>query len=416
MNNADGDVGRAPLTPLTSYQKRLFVFLSVATFFEGYDFLALAQILPELRREMGITTAEEGALISVINVGTILAYFLVRKADRWGRRRVMTVTIAGYTLCSLLTGFAPNVPVFAGLQLLARIFLIGEWAVAMIYAAEEYPKDRRGMVIGVIQACASLGAITCAGVVPLLLKTQVGWRAVYFVGAIPLVIIAFARRNLRETARFQAREVEEKQQPLGTILRSPYKKRMLQMAGIWALTYICTQNAVLFWKEFATSERGLTSGQVGTCMTIAATSSLPLIFAAGKLLDRIGRRRGAVVIFVLTAVGVFGAYSLRSVTGLTVSLVLAIFGVTAVLPVLNAFTSELFPTSLRSDAFAWSNNLLGRSVGVLSHMGVGVAAAQVGWGPTIAATSVFPLIALGLIWGLLPETVGKELEETSATA
>jgi putative MFS transporter len=327
----------------------------------------------------------------------------------------MTVTIAGYTLCSLLTGFAPNAPVFAGLQLLARVFLIGEWAVAMIYAAEEYPKDRRGMVIGVIQACASLGAITCAGVVPLLLKTQVGWRAVYFVGAIPLVIIAFARRNLRETARFQAREVEEKQQPLGRILRSPYKKRMLQMAVIWALTYVCTQNAVLFWKEFATSERGLTSGQVGTCMTIAATSSMPLIFMAGKLLDRIGRRRGAVVIFTLTAIGVFGAYSLRSVTGLTASLVLAIFGVSAVLPVLNAFTSELFPTSLRSDAFAWSNNLLGRSIGVLSHIGVGVAAASVGWGPAIAATSVFPLFALALIWILLPETVGKELEETSAT-
>jgi putative MFS transporter len=121
------------------------------------------------------------------------------------------------------------------------------------------------------------------------------------------------------------------------------------------------------------------------------------------------------VIFTLTAIGVVGAYSLRSVAGLTASLVLAIFGVSAVLPVLNAFTSELFPTSLRSDAFAWSNNLLGRSVGVLSHIGVGVAAARVGWGPAIAATSVFPLVALGLIWVLLPETVGKELEETSAT-
>ncbi|WP_437735703.1 MFS transporter [Sorangium sp. So ce1335] len=406
----------APKTPFTPYQRRLFWFLSVASFFEGYDYLALTQILPNFGAEMGLAARHEGLLVGFINAGTMIAYLLVRKADEWGRRRVLTITIAGYTLFSVLTGFAPNVYVFAVFQLLARIFLLGEWAVSMVYAAEEYPSDRRGMVIGVIQAFSSLGSIVCAGVVPLLLATPYGWRSVYFVGGIPLVIMAVARRGLRETARFEQAAAErqgEGAQPLLRIWRTPYRGRMLQLALIWGLTYVCTQNAVTFWKSFALRERGFTDAEVGASITFAAVVSMPLIFASGKLLDVVGRRRGAVIIYVLAAGGVLGAYSLGSRAGLTAALVFAIFGASGVLPVLNAYMTELFPTHLRSDALAWSNNLLGRIGYLLSPIAVGLAAEEVGWGRAVSATSIFPLFALALILWLLPETRGKELEETA---
>lgn len=401
------------MTPLSSYQRRLFVFLSVATFFEGYDFLALAQILPNLRAEMGVREDQGGLMVSFITLGTVLAFLVVRQADRWGRRRVLTLTIAGYTIFSLLTGLSPNAYAFVAFQLCARIFLIGEWAVTMIYAAEEYPADRRGMVIGVIQACSSLGAITCAGVVPLLLHTHLGWRAVYFVGGVPLCIIAVARRRLRETARFLNRK-QEGPPSLLRILRSPYRGRVFQMALIWGLTYACTNAAITFWKEFAVGERGFSDGEVGRSMAIAASASMPLLFLSGKLLDVLGRRRGAAVIFSLTGIGVYAAYSLTSHGALTAALALGIFGTSAVLPVLNAFTAELFPTELRSDGFAWSNNLLGRFGAVLSPYLVGRLAGTMGWGKAVSLTAVGPLLALGLIWALLPETRGRELEDTSA--
>ncbi|WP_437985040.1 MFS transporter [Sorangium sp. So ce117] len=403
-------------TPFTPYQRRLFWFLSVASFFEGYDFLALTQILPNFGAQMGLLPRHEGLLVGVINSGTMIAYLLVRKADQWGRRRVLSVTIAGYTIFSVLTAFAPNVYVFAVLQLLARIFLLGEWAVSMVYAAEEYPSDRRGMVIGVIQAFSSLGSIVCAGVVPLLLATPYGWRSVYLVGGIPLVLIAVARRGLRETARFEQVAAERKGEgtpPFTRILRTPHRKRMLQLALIWGLTYVCTQNAVTFWKTFALRERGLSDGEVGGSITFAALVSMPLIFASGKLLDVVGRRKGAVIIYVLAAAGVLGAYSLGSRGALTAALVFAIFGASGVLPVLNAYMTELFPTHLRSDAIAWSNNLLGRIGYMLSPIAVGFAAEEIGWGPAVSATALFPLVALALILWLLPETRGKELEETA---
>lgn len=413
-SRADAPLPERP-EALTSYQRWLFFFLSVATFFEGYDLFALAQILPNLRADMGLDPVYAGLLVSFASVGNVLAYFVVDRADRWGRKRVLTVTIVGYTLFSLLTAFSVNVWMFALCQLVARIFLLGEYAVAMVYAAEEYPAARRGMVIGVIQACASLGAIVCAIVVPFLLRTPWGWRSVYLVGTIPLVIIAIARRNLRETERFarDAGDGETRDRSFGRILRTPYRARVFQLAAIWALTLFCTQNAVTFWKEFAIAERGMSDAQVGSALAIASLASLPFLFFVGKVLDVIGRRKGAVVAFLLTTVGVTSSYTLASPGALTFALVIGILGTGSVLPVLNTYTAELFPTELRSEAFAWANNLIGRTAYLASPLILGWSAGHFGWGPTVATTAMFPLVALALILAFLPETVGRELEETS---
>jgi len=88
-------------------------------------------------------------------------------------------------------------------------------------------------------------------------------------------------------------------------------------------------------------------------------------------------------------------------------------GVNTVLTVLNAFTTELFPTRFRGAAFAWSNNLIGRIGYCLSPIAVGALIPRFGWGTTLAATTAFPLLALLLIWFTLPETRGRELEETA---
>ncbi len=400
----------------TPYHWKLFIFLSVATFFEGYDFMALTQLLPNFGAEWELGEAQKGALVTVINLGTVAAYVLVRRADRWGRKRVLTVTIVGYTVFTFLTGFAPNVYVFGALQLVARVFLVGEYAISMVIAAEEFPAARRGNVIGVILAFNSLGAIVCAGVVPTLLETSLGWRAVYFVGVIPLAIIAMARRGLRETERFSAQVglARTSSRGLFHIFKTPHRTRVLQMAAIWFLTYICTHNAVTFWKEFALAERGLTDAEAGGAIALAAVAAMPLVFLSGRLMDGIGRRLGAVVIFLVGSLGVVACYTVEGRWPLTAALVFGIYGASAVPQVLNAYTTELFPTDLRGDAFAWSNNLLGRIGYVFSPAAVGLAAGSIGWGLAVSVTTIFQLAALVLILLLLPETKGRELEETAA--
>ncbi|MEM6954501.1 MAG: MFS transporter [Myxococcota bacterium] len=402
---------------LTPYQRRLFLFLSVATFFEGYDFLALGQILPNLREDFGLDPAWSAYIIGFVNIGTILAFFLVRKADVWGRRRVMTVTIFGYTVMTFLTGLAPNLVVFVVLQLIARIFLLAEWSVSMVYAAEEFPAEKRGTTIGVIQACSSLGSIACAGLVPLLLKSPFGWRTVYFVGIIPLILLAFARRSLGETRRFKERGPEPPPS-LFSIWSSPYVKRVLTLAAVWFVAYIPAQNAVGLWKEFAVNERGLTDGEVGLAIAIAAVGSLPFLFGAGKMIDTLGRKRSSAIIFTIGGFAIVGCYTLHGFVPLTIALGFGIFGASAYLPILNSYGSELFPTQYRGTANAWANNIFGRLGYVLSPFAVGAIVGATGgeYGPVVASTAVFNIVAIALIYATMPETTNRELEDTSTMA
>jgi MFS transporter, putative metabolite:H+ symporter len=324
---------------------------------------------------------------------------------------MLTITILGYTLFTFATAFAQTPYDFALFQIAARIFLIGEISLSMVYAAEEFPADRRGYAIGVIQAASALGAIACAATAPLLLETPWGWRAVFLVGVVPLLLLAYARLSLRETARFADHAAGGiRRRALMDILRSPHRRRILQLAIMWALLFACAQNAVFFWKEFAVAERGFSDGQVGSAFAIAALVSLPPLFFIGRLLDSWGRRPAATMIFLGMASSVVAAYQLHALTSLTLALAIFVFCVSAAFTVMNSLTTELFPTDCRAEAFAWSSNLLGRSGYVFGPAIVGAAAGTLGWGNAVSLTALCPLLALVLILWLLPETKGRQLD------
>jgi putative MFS transporter len=270
------------------------------------------------------------------------------------------------------------------------------------------------MVIGVVQGASSLGAIVCAGVAPMLSASAHGWRTVYFVGIVPLVLLAIARRGLKETQRFQqAAGNQEAPLTMFAIWRTSHRRRVLELGVIWFVSYLAMHNAVSFWKDFALTERGLTDEEAGLSIVVAAVGSMPLTFFAGKLADIVGRRHAAGIVFGVGTVGVLGSYLTSGWLVLTLSLTLAIFCAGGFLSVLNAFTSELFPTRYRASAFGWCNNLIGRTGYVLSPLAVGAVAERVGWAYALAPTALFALLAAALVYAWLPETRGRELEETA---
>jgi putative MFS transporter len=188
---------------------------------------------------------------------------------------------------------------------------------------------------------------------------------------------------------------------------------MLQLAMIWLATFICNQSTTVFWKEFARAERGLSNQRIGAWIAIAALVALPLTVLAGRLIDRFGRRRSAVLIYSAAALGTLGSYSQLPEKVLIVSLMLLIAGTSSAIALLNTWTAESFPTELRGDSLAWSSGLIGRLGFVLSPLLVAELVAPLGWGQSLSLMAVFPLLALGLTLLWLPETAGKELEESA---
>jgi putative MFS transporter len=400
-------------TPLSDYQRKLFFLLGVATFFEGYEYVALSQLLPSLRSAFALTEGQAGIMVSVIGASALLSYGLIRRADVVGRKPMLAITITGYTLTSVLCAVAQDVWQFGAAQLLARSFLLAEYALSMVYIAEEFPADRRGFAVGVLQGLNSFGAIVCAGVVPLLLKTSLGYRAVYLVGALPLVLMTWLRRRVRETERFAQLKEVARGDPFA-IFRSAYRGRVLLLSLINGLTLVCTYLAITYWKEFALAERGFDHAQASRALVIAALASLPLVFFTGRLLDAVGRRYGALILFSIVSASILTAFQAHSFAMLTIGLTGSIFGASAVGPVLNTLTLELFPTAMRADAYGWSYNLLGKLGYVIGPVAVGYGAERWGYGPVISTLTICPLLAVALIFARLPETRGQELEQTAA--
>jgi putative MFS transporter len=172
----------------------------------------------------------------------------------------------------------------------------------------------------------------------------------------------------------------------------------------------------MFWKEFALNERGLSEEAASAAIIQSAVLAMLIAFAAGRFLDAVGRRVGGSILIGCMAVGVFIAYTAHDPLFLKLGLFVGMIGINTMLTVLNAFTTELFPTEHRAQAFAWSNNLIGRIGYWLSPFAIGALVDSHGWGSVIRMTAPFPALAIVLIWILLPETKGRELEQTAKVA
>jgi len=113
-------------------------------------------------------------------------------------------------------------------------------------------------------------------------------------------------------------------------------------------------------------------------------------------------------------VGVGLSYTGAGLGLLTVGVLLGIAGTTCMLSVVQTITTELFPTEIRAESFGIANSLIGRSAGVLSPLVVGLLSVRFGYGAAVQTTALGPLLAMLLILLFVPETRGKELEETAA--
>src|SRR5262245_56450317 len=112
------------------YRSKLLKLLSAATFFEGYDGFVLPFVLVQVLHTFHGGEAMGGVLRAVVTTGTVAAFFLASQIDRIGRRKLLLITVTGYTIATALTVAAPSIIWFAATQFLAQIFLGAEWAAA----------------------------------------------------------------------------------------------------------------------------------------------------------------------------------------------------------------------------------------------------------------------------------------------
>jgi len=201
-----GFLGRTP--PFTKRQRRVFWIASTAGFFDQYDRALLSLALKQIQTGLKIAESQLGAVLSIIRLGYLLSLLMTPFADVFGRRRLLLYTVFGYTIFTGLIAIAPDARTFVAFEIIARAFAGAEAAIAMVIVAEEVDAAHRGWAIGLLSAVSNVGYGLAAVVFAFVNVIPYGWRGLYAIALVPLVLIIPLRRVLPESARFEKEKLE----------------------------------------------------------------------------------------------------------------------------------------------------------------------------------------------------------------
>ena len=241
----------------------------------------------------------------------------------------------------------------------------------------------------------------------------VSWRWLYVISIPPLLFVAFLRRRLPESRRFVAARGQGKLARRWQAILGPTVRKWLILVVVTTFLTQLVQQASTFTIDFLETDRGLSATTANFMLVLAGLPGIPIMVAAGALSDRYGRRLVGCGFASASLLGAIGFFWLPGgVPVLLPCMSLTIIGQLGAWPVLQTYTSELFPTALRSSASSWANvaGVLGRSGSLAIAVPLLAVTSQ---SVTATVLGIGPLIAIVLFAVAFPDTHGRELEEVS---
>jgi MFS family permease len=425
--------GSLSRSPLSSAQITGFWAAWSGWTLDGMDSFIYALVLSPAMSELLPKSGLEASSANVGFVGSILfALFLVGWglalvwgpiADRFGRTRVLAVSVLVYALFTGAAALSQNVWQLGLFRLLSGVGIGGEWALAGTYVAEAWPEDRRKMGAGYLQTGYYTGFFLAAAL-NFTVGAHFGWRAMFLCGLTPVVLSLYILSKVKEPERWvrtAAAGAARAVGPLRQIFSARYRQRTLintalltvAIIGLWAgAVYEPTAIITLAKKQGAVAAVAVRIASLGTGLLSIGTILGCLLVPV--LAERIGRRGTLAIYFFGMALCIalsFGwAFYLPNglVPFIAMLFFLGFFG--GNFAVFSLWLPEQYATAVRATAFAFATSF-GRFIGAGVNFVLGSAVHRYGTlGLPVAATSLAFLIGLLLLpWAI--ETRGTRLPD-----
>ncbi|MGH8011348.1 MAG: MFS transporter [Candidatus Binataceae bacterium] len=399
----------------------LSLLMSV-TIFEGYDVTIFHLCTPNIARTFHMNDFAIGEMASFVRLGGVAAFFVVLLADRVGRKPIVSYTVLFYTIFTLLTALSRGLGTFTVFQSCAQLFLSAEFGVATIMVSEEFPDSWRGRGVAILNMVGLVGVILGGSLYSPVASSSWGWRGMYFIGVVPLLLVAFLRRNLHETVRFSRmaqdprvgiiRGMRESLTRAVASLRGPYRGRLLLIAMLWNCVGLVRGPAVTFFAIYAKRDHHWSSAQVGQAVVLAYVIGTLGHLLAGYLLDRIGRKATTSIFYVIGAITVVLLFKSSMHAAMLTWMVVTVFAFQGARTATATYSTELFPTAIRATSYGLTVQVLGNIADLMAPFTTGALVGPLGGlGNAVSIVAVGPLIGAVLVIIFAPETRGRSLEE-----
>jgi MFS family permease len=420
-------------------KRHAFVGAYLGWMFDGFETFATVLVASFIVNDLigPGSTARSPYYVSTVLAVTLLSWCIGGLisgilADRYGRRRVLIVSILWYAVFAGLTALAPSFALLLACRFLTGLGMGAEWGGGSSLVAEDAPRKRRGLRIALLQSAFGVGFLLATGAWQVLNNGQEGdWRWMYALGIIPALIVLYIRRfasdsELWTTSDQQRRAVEAADRQGATLDESDrellrptlhqlisvpvYRRRLIlltlgalcSLVGWWAVSTWIPSHASAVLENFG---RNVT-GSVSLVILSYNVAGIAGYLVNGLASDLVGRKPVILLFFAASALSTPALF-----------LIPHSFGSLAAWAALNGFFTlgqwtwmalypgELFPTNVRATAMTIVFNFarLPAAIGTLISASLIEAFGSIASAAVVIGATVYVVGAL-VTWFMGPET------------
>jgi len=402
---------------------------AIIIIFDGYDLAVAGIALPSIMKEMGVTPATAGYMVSSALFGMMFgAMFLGTIADKIGRRWAIVICIVLFSVFTAAAGMTHDPVTFSITRFLAGLGIGGVMPNVVAQMTEYSPRKMRSTLVTLMFSGYSVGGMLAAVLGKGLIETY-GWSYVFYAAAIPVIIIPFVLMSLPESMAFllkkgridELKKIVQRLEPSYTpsatdsfelpstqkVEGAPIGKLFLDGRGFstamfWIAFFMCLfmVYALSSWLTKLMAQAGYSLGSALTFVLVLNFGAMIGAIGGGWLADRFSIKKVVMCFFALAAVSIslLGVKMPTDALFLVVGLAGASTIGTQIL--IYAYVGQYYPMAIRSTGIGFASGV-GRSGAILAPIVIGTL---VGMALpleqnfiAIAIPAVIALIAVGLV-------------------
>ena len=337
------------ITPLTwTPTQRHVAFASFAAWMlDAFDFFILVFVLSDLATYFHVSMANVSlAIMLTLAVRPIGALIFGRLAEKFGRRPSLMLNVGCFAVFEILSAWSPTFAAFLAFRLLYGVAMGGIWGVASSLAMETIPDRSRGLMSGIFQAGYPCGYLL-ASVVFGLFYTMVGWRGMFLIGALPVLLLPYIWLKVPESPVWLAARANQQSVALLPTIRRHWKL-CLYLVLVMACFNFFSHGTQDLYPTFLKVQHGFTPQTVSTIAIFYNIAAMLGGVFFGVISENIGRKKAMMIAaFLALPVLPLWAFSTGSVT-IGVGAFLMQFMVQGAWGVVPTWLNELVPANARA--------------------------------------------------------------------